>query len=208
MKKILSLLAILLEVVVQANAQTFYRYYINSTTPKKNKYEVSYMNGTADGKTRILIQAHGKAQKEYLMLDFKNLEGFRKGIINMRDKYIEWCNVAKTNKITSLEKEMLSPFDIDFGNAVGATWLYGGKWWFANGYSYFFTRPKFVISGTKKTMTYYLFCHASDNKYIENVVYITFSSVADFNSLINAINPKDIEAVICDNNKTEELFKD
>lgn len=193
---------------IAINAQTFYRYYTNSTTPKKPKYEVSYLKGTADGKTRVLIQAHGKADKEYLMLEFENLDGFRKGIINMRDKYIEWCNVAKTNKITSLEKEMLSPFDVDFGNVVGATWLYGGKWWYANGYSWFFTRPKFVISGTKKTMTYYLACHANNNKYVENIIYITFSSIADFNSLINAINPKAMDAVIWAEDKTKELFKD
>ena len=204
MKKILSILAIMIAVVVQANAQTFYRYYTNSTTPKRPKYEISYLK--SDEKTKVLIQAHGKAEKEYLMLDFENLEGFRNGIISMRDKYIEWCNIAKVNKITSLEKEMLYPFELR--NVIGATWLYDGEWWIANGYAYLPTKPKFIINGTKKTMTFFLDCRASDNRYIENIIYITFSSVADFNSLINAINPKTMSATIWAEDKTKELFKD
>lgn len=204
MKKILMFMAIMVAVVVQTNAQTFYRYYTNSTTPKKPKYEISYLK--SEEKTKVLIQAHGKAEKEYLMLDFENLEGFRNGIIKMRDKYIEWCNVARANKITSLKKEMLYPFDVH--NVIGATWLYGGEWWFANGYAWFPIKPKFIINGTKKTMTFYLACHASDNQYIENTIYITFSSVADFNSLINATNPKTMSAVIWADDKTKELFKD
>lgn len=179
MKKIL-LLAIFSVVYSFANAQEKYSEWHSSYFDKT--YDVSTSKQIANGKFDIYIDAtSGSNASICINITNDQVPAFITFLQNVRAKYIEWTNVAKTNNITDMTKAM------DYKTpSCTICWLWGDEWHFS------FNRklqPVFmvldegrIVTGIKTKST------ASDNRYITEDLYLVWGCVEDIDSLIEALD--------------------
>lgn len=200
MKQII-LTTILAFTTISLNAQTLYGYYTNHASKAKTKYKIEYVLNGLDEKPCVLIEVIGEADKNYLMVDIDSLSSIQKGFRELKAKYIEWCDVAIKNNVTEVEKEMKYPFH----GGIGASW-YNSDWWFSRGFSWNL-KPTFKIKGASKIVSFAQAVRSDSNEFVTNNVYLIFTSVQDFDSLINMLNSNKISAKIKNAKSMEDLFK-
>lgn len=136
-------------------------------------YSLSYFNKQYEieaseiknEKFSIYIQVG--VQKDYTkaMIEVKNsdLEDFNQFLLQMKDKYVEWSDVAKKNDVKDMTKEM------DFKSpSVTICWS-SSKWWFSYGHK---LQPSFLIlDNGKMVVSIYKKATASSNQYIDEKIY-------------------------------------
>lgn len=198
-KTILSM--ILAVIAVGVNAQTLYGYYTNRADKSKTRYRVEYIMNGLKNKPSVLIEVMGEADKNYLMIDIDNIKSAQDGFKEMKEKYIEWIKVARENNVTEVDKRM----DYPFHGGIGAAWR-NSQWWFSTGFCWNM-QPYFKIKGINKTVTFAQSVRSDSNEYIENMICIKFTSVQDFDSLINILDDGKLGAKIRGIKSKENLFK-
>ena len=165
-------------------------YQIEASEPKNGEF--TYY---------IQVQGEYKYNKVYMVLKSKDADSFKESLNNIKSKYIEWCNVAKSNNITKLTKEF--PFKLKLSYA----WL-GSKWWFSNTYV---LTPKFqILNSDAGPQMYVSICKeakAYDNEYIDQKTYLFLNSAEEIDTLISALDPKKVLDHYSSQKNKESLFE-
>lgn len=202
MKKKLFLATIMLICVCcQLLAQTNFAYYNNSSLKSQTRYKIQYLSQGRDDKPSVMIEVIGDEDDSYLCVNLEDLPKFKDGIRAMRDKYKEWVQVANTNHVTQMTKEMDYPFTI----GIRTAWK-SSTWWFSDGFRWNM-KPKFEIAGNRKRLIFAQPVSSSRNEYIKNTIYLIFNNVQDFASLLTALDYEKIKAKVDKELSAKDLFK-
>lgn len=152
------------------------------------------------GKYYIQISGETESRKCFFIVENENIDAFRQSLNDVKNKYVEWCNVAKENKITTMYKYM----DIKFKSGI-FMWL--GTEWYGN---YATPKPGFLISKTGKYLCL-LFSGNEikdiSNQYITEKAFWVFSSVEEIEELQNLLSEKTLQEFQNESNKANDLFK-
>ena len=202
MRRILFTL-LLAVIAVGVNAQTLFGYYYNGKLKAKAKYEIKYMFLGDSQKATILVESNG-VDNSYITFTDDKIDSFVSGLKKMRDKYVEWSNTAKANKVKDMTKQMDYPFE---PSGFGAVFRYG-EWHSAKGFSHNM-RPYFEVkdNGMSHIAIFYQKVTASSNEFIDGAICLVFQNVQDFNSLINKLSDGTLKAKIANEKKQKNLFK-
>src|SRR5690606_36555707 len=134
-----------------------------------------------------------------IVLENTKIEEFKNALIQTRDKYTEWIEVAKKNEVKEMNKEM----DIKFPT-VNIAWL-GTKWFISFGQR---LKPTFIILDENRyIVSFYNKNYSSSNKYITEGTYWVFSSVDEFNEMINKLDQEKLKKEAEGSQSNKELFK-
>lgn len=165
-----------------------YTVELSASTRKPNSFNLTIGAEAEHSSTTINIFLEGESEVTRL----------REALIQIRDKYVEWKQIAIDNDVTEMNKEIgvsLPP--------VTVAW-YGSKWWFS--FNQRFT-PKFNISDGKYYVSIFKTLKSSSNEYITEKFYMFFSDVEDFNSLIELLDMDKINNYLHKTDDVENLFK-
>ena len=145
----------------------------------------------------IRVRASKETTDMAICADNDDIRKLSETMIQMRDKYIEWVEVAKNNNVTSLVKQI----DILFPE-IYAMWIYSGS---TDVYSDFslVLNPLFIISNGNYRISISADVTDESNAQIEEKIYWIFSSVEDFNGLIKLLDYDKIKAKVNEG----DLFK-
>ena len=196
MKRILTLI-IATFCLLEAKAQEEVAKYSNSYFNKQYRVSASVKDGKIDFVSIGIEPSSAKIAN--LFMDGDKVDDFRRAIESVRDKYKEWCNIAKENNVTEMNKE----FDITFPT-VGFSW-YSSKWYadFSQKLRLKFLIMKdgrMIVSHSPKLVS-------SANKYIDEQVYFVIGGEADFDSLIKALDTEAMLSHLLSKKKDEDLFQ-
>lgn len=196
MKKIL-LLFIALVATLAIKAEQQVGSFSNSYFNKKYTIEAAEKN---DKLQSVYIGVESKdSRSAFICVDGKNLELFKTALELVRDKYLEWVQVAKDNNVTEINKE----FDIKFPS-VDVAWS-SSKWWFSFGKK---INMKFIIFDDGKIVASWApKVTSSTNRYIDEQIYFVFACEDDFNNLISQLNYQRILDQLLNTKNNEDLFK-
>ncbi len=197
MKKIIVLLLILF-VVKSVNAEKKVGSYYCTYFSKSFPIEAALKNNELDN-VYVGIEA-AKADKAFISIDVKDIESFKTALMSIKDKYAEWCQVAKENNVTDLTKN----FDIQMP-LVTIAWYHGSGWKFDFGVK---LDMKFMIMDDGSMIAVSMKdVVSSSNQYIDDTIYFAFGNVADFDGLVSVLNSDKIlkELRTVENNK--DLFQ-
>lgn len=196
MKKYMFLLLILM-ISLSMSAQT-----------KIDSYDSDYFESTfgiyaTNGeKLSLYFDIRGESKNDDVMINVdgeSTIISFINSLKEVRDKYAEWKKVAVDNKVTDYSKD----FDISFPN-VYVAW-YGTKWWFDFRERF---EPYFKVSSDGKCYAvFHSEAVSSSNEYITEKYYWVFSSVKEFDSFIEKIQPQALIEKLNKKNAPDELFK-
>lgn len=141
------------------------------------------------------------ANEAHLLIDIDKLQETKKSITDIKNKYKEWVVTAKQNKVTDMNEEM--PVKLVMPKASWRT----NKWWFADGFCWNLP-PYFIVKGGTK---YYAYIQqevrSRSNEYVTSEIYLVFTSVNDFDSLLNALNVEKIKGMVDKKKNQKQLFK-
>lgn len=186
MKKFLFIMVAFIAMTFQAQAQKEVSNYsigngqitfkVKSSGVENNKFSyyietLSFERGDEIGEVGFVVES-------------KNIDCFISAVKEMKTKFIEYQKTSIQNNVTDYSKEL----NINFPKMEGFFWY--GEWHFD------FNRTpscKFMVGKDGRcTMGIILGnLQASDNRFIKHDgAYIFFTSVEDFDSFINAIDPK------------------
>ncbi len=177
---------------------------------KIGSYSMSYFSGkTCDikatepknGKFDIYITIGGKHKTDEVVIGVssKELESFKRSLIEVRDKFIEWKETAVKNNVTDITKEFPAVFP-----RVTIAW-YGSKWWFA--FNQRINPTFFVFKDGKCAMVVYAKVKASTNEYIDQEIYWVLQEESEFNDIINLLDEKVVNEHFSAQETKADLFK-
>lgn len=198
MRKLLVITALLSFVCTSVSAQkkigTYYNKFFDTT------YEIKASPGK-NGNFDLYIQvgAESKSTRAEFNVSSKNLDDFILALSQMRDKYIEWSDVATANNVTELRKNM----DVYLKN-ITVCW-HSSKWWFA--FSQTFTPTFLVFDSKSHVVAISQKVTASDNQFIDERIYWVFSNADEINSLLVEIQPDKVREKLTAEENAENLFK-
>ena len=131
-------------------------------------------------------------------IKYKDLAKFRQALIDARDKYVEWSQVAYANNVKNFRKYI----PVKFPKPI--------YWWEIAGESFYddYTGWKMIFSASDNFRFAFMLAETKHmkNRYITENYEIVFSCVEDFNSLIDLLDPAKVDAVVGDP-VDESLFK-
>lgn len=146
----------------------------------------------------IQIKGEKSYDKVYISLESKEVDRFIESLNNIKSKYIEWCNIAKSNNVTDMSKEF--PFKLKISYA----WL-GAEWWFSGTYV---LSPKFmVLDSGQMVVALIKTAKAFDNEYIKKETYLVLSSAEEIDTLISALDTKKVFEHYNSQKNKESLFE-
>lgn len=179
-----------------------------SAQTKIDSYDSDYFESTfgiyaTNGeKLSLYFDIRGESKNDDVMINVdgeSTIISFINSLKEVRDKYAEWKKVAVDNKVTDYSKD----FDISFPN-VYVAW-YGTKWWFDFRERF---EPYFKVSSDGKCYAvFHSEAVSSSNEYITEKYYWVFSSVKEFDSFIEKIQPQALIEKLNKKNAPDELFK-
>ena len=148
------------------------------------------------------VQIFGESSTRECIFVIKDIDNFRQSLAEVKKKYEEWCNVAKANKVTSMDKDM----DIKFKSGDFA-WMFGSNWYF----NFFATpKPRFLITSDGEYLCL-LFSgkefESSSNEYITEKAYWVFSSLSEIEELENAISLETLQKFKESEKSKDDLFR-
>lgn len=148
----------------------------------------------------VYIEIKGEYTDEaYIEVWARNLDKFRNSLELVRDKFIEWENVAIENNVQNMSKK----FDIKFP-LIGVYW-YTSKWWSNYGIG---IRMTFEILPSGKAIAKWMpKIKASSNQFVDQQFYLVFQNEEDFNALIELLDLQKIVAKMQKTKEEEDLFK-
>ena len=155
----------------------------------------------SNGALNVFIQVVGE-YSEYVMIRVEGEEDirrFRTQLIHCKNKFIEWEQVAKSNKVYNIKKGI----DVTFPNVE--VWWVGLEWY--SSYKNNFIKPIFLVNdgdasfGTYGTATHW------KNEFITQAFYVLFETANEIQSLIDALNISKIKSSLNQDIQTDALFK-
>ena len=153
------------------------------------------------GALNVFIQVVGESS-EYVMIQVageSDIKKFRSQLEYCKNKFIEWEQVAKNNKVSDIKKEI----DATFPNVE--IWWVGLEWYSSNKMN--FIKPLFLVDngdaafGATGAATHW------NNEFITQSFYILFETANEIQSLINALDITKIKSVLDREAQTSALFQ-
>lgn len=146
----------------------------------------------------VCFDAQTKRGYGDVWIKYKDLAKFRQALIDARDKYVEWSNIAKENNVKNFRKDI----PVKFPKPI--------YWWKIAGERFYddYTGWKMIFSASENFRFAFMLAETKHmkNRYITENYEIVFSCVDDFNSLIDLLDPAKVDAVVGDP-VDESLFK-
>ena len=146
----------------------------------------------------VRFDAQTKRGYGEVWIKYKDLSKFRQAIIDARDKYVEWSQVADANNVKNFRKDI----PVKFPKPI--------YWWEIAGERFYddYTGWKMIFSASDNFSFAFMLAETKHmkNRYITENYEIVFSCVEDFNSLIDLLDPAKVDAVVGDP-VDESLFK-
>ena len=146
----------------------------------------------------VRFDAQTKRGYGEVWIKYKDLAKFRQALIDARDKYVEWSQVADSNNVKNFRKYI----PVKFPKPI--------YWWEIAGERFYddYTGWKMIFSASDNFRYAFMLCETKHmkNRYITENYEIVFSCVEDFNSLIDLLDPAKVDAVVGDP-VDESLFK-
>ena len=195
MKKILLLIAFTL-LTTSMYAEKIVATYTLSGTRRNVEAGID-----SNGALNVFIQVVGE-DSDYVMIRVEgeeNIKRFRSQLAYCKEKFIEWEQVAKRNKVYDFKKEI----DARFPNVE--VWWVGLEWYSSNKQN--FIKPLFLVNdGDASFGTYGTAVHWA-NDFIFQEFYILFETANEIQSLIDALNISKIKASLNRDMETDALFR-
>ena len=197
MKKIL-LLALFLFCFFSLNAQKVVGGY---TSFNRERSIEAYVNNK--GVLVVFIQVDGKYGSDRVMIKVEgenSIKAMASAWKDVKEKYLEWIEVAKRNNVSDFRKE----YPISFPKCE--IWWLGTKW--RSSFSRDFLKPLFIVT-SNSSMSTSCAGEASDwdNEYITQKWYLLFSNPDEIQSLIDALDVDKILGVLQEDTKADALFQ-
>ena len=153
------------------------------------------------GALNVFIQVVGE-DSDYVMIRVageSDINKFRSQLAFCKNKFIEWEQVAKSNKISDFKKEI----NATFPNVE--VWWVGLEWYSSNKGN--LIKPLFVVNngdaafGATGGVTHW------SNEFIGQVFYMLFETANEIQSLIDALDIKQIKNNLKQEAETNALFR-
>lgn len=146
----------------------------------------------------VRFDAQTKRGYGEVWIKYKDLDKFRQALIDARDKYVEWSQVAYANNVKNFRKYI----PVKFPKPI--------YWWEIAGERFYddYTGWKMIFSASDNFRFAFMLAETKHmkNRYITENYEIVFSCVEDFNSLIDLLDPAKVDAVVGEP-VDESLFK-
>ena len=146
----------------------------------------------------VRFDAQTKRGYGEVWIKYKDLAKFRQALIDARDKYVEWSQVADANNVKNFRKDI----PVKFPKPI--------YWWKIAGERFYddYTGWKMIFSASDNFRYAFMLAETKHmkNRYITENYEIVFSCVEDFNSLIDLLDHAKVDAVVGDP-VDESLFK-
>lgn len=153
------------------------------------------------GALNVFIQVVGD-DSDYVMLRIKgesDIRRFRTQLVNCKNKFIEWEQVAKRNNISEFKKSM----DITFPKVE--VWWVGLEWY--SSYDKNFIKPFFVIKGGDAAFGSTGVATHWANEFIDQEFYMLFETAYEAQTLIDALDITKIKNVLNQEKEKYDLFR-
>lgn len=178
------------------NAQEVKDSYYSSYFEKDCKISASIDKGELS----ILFNVMGEYNSDDVrfMIKGEKINEFINSLEQVKSKYQEWSEIAKTNNVKGMDKY----FDVDFPR-IDIAW-YSSDWWFA-----FRSRltPYFKVTDSGKCLVVFNEeVVSSNNKYIDQRYYLVFSSTKEIDELIDKLNPVAIIMKLNQKQDVQDMF--
>ena len=146
----------------------------------------------------VRFDAQTKRGYGEVWIKYKDLAKFRQALIDARDKYVEWSQVADDNNVKNFRKDI----PVKFPKPI-YWWKFAGERFYDD-----YTGWKMIFSASDNFRYAFMLAETKHmkNRYITENYEIVFSCVEDFNSLIDLLDPAKVDAVVGDP-VDESLFK-
>ena len=153
------------------------------------------------GALNVFIQVVGE-DSDYVMIRVageSDINKFRSQLAFCKNKFIEWEQVAKSNKISDFKKEI----NATFPNVE--VWWVGLEWYSSHKNNYI--KPLFLVNngdascGTMGQATHWA------NEFIDQEFYILFETANEIQSLIDALDITKIKYALNQESQTNSLFQ-
>ena len=155
----------------------------------------------SNGALNVFIQVVGE-DSDYVMIRVEgeeNIKRFRSQLAYCKEKFIEWEQVAKRNKVYDFKKEI----DARFPNVE--VWWVGLEWYSSNKKN--FIKPLFLVNDGDASFGTYGAATHWNNEFIFQSFYILFETANEIQSLIDALNISKIKASLNRDMETDALFQ-
>lgn len=163
-------------------------YSIEASEIKNDKFTV-YLGVSGAKETRTTM----------IGVESKNIEAFVQFLTQMKEKFVEWSDVAKENNVKDMSKDM------DFKSPSTTICWYGSDWFFSFDQK---LEPTFKIRDNGEKIAFiYKKVTASSNQYIDESIYWVFSTPEEFDALIEQLNVEKIMAKLQNTQKASDIFK-
>ena len=195
MKKILLFIAFTLLTTSMYAEKIVATYTLSGT---KRNIEAGIDN---NGALNVFIQVVGE-YNEYVLVRVtgeKDINIFRTQLAYCKNKFIEWEQVAKINKVTDFKKEIDARFpDVEL-------WWIGLEW--CSSYKQNFIKPLFLVNDGDASFGAYGAATHWNNEFITQSFYILFETAYEIQTLINALDITKIKSVLNREAQTDALFQ-
>lgn len=204
MKKITIILVLSILTSINVCAQTVVPYtsfhLTNPYTKKIVNFSVLLME--SERGDFVFLETYGKAKESFLEIPVENLDSLQNSLKYYRSKYTEWKDIAKKNNVSELQKKMEYHFP-----KCGVYWKEsGGNSWSSKGFDYNI-EPTFMINHGQCIFRFWQTVKDSSNRYIKSEISLVLSSLYDFDTLINTLDPNKIKQKLTQIKSKKNLFK-
>ena len=195
MKKILLLIAFTL-LTTSMYAEKIVATYTLSGTRRNVEAGIG-----SNGALNVFIQVVGE-DSDYVMIRVEgeeNIKRFRSQLAYCKEKFIEWEQVAKSNRVSDFKKGIDAIFpDVE-------VWWVGLEWYSSDKKN--FIKPLFLVNNGDASFGAYGAVKHWNNEFIFQSFYILFETASEIQSLIDALNISKIKASLNRDMETDALFR-
>ena len=151
----------------------------------------------------IFIEVDGEYKSDRVMIRIegeKNIQALASAWEEVKNKYIEWADVAKQNSVTDFKKS----YTVTFPKCE--IWWTGTKW--RSTFTGSYMKPLFMVT-EKGSMSTSCAGNATayDNEYITQKWFQIFQSPDEIQTLIDALDPQQIKKVLEGDTNADALFQ-
>ena len=198
MKKVLSVVLVLLVSSIALSADKVVGEYRMSYFDKSYEIEASEIK---NGKFSIYIYGQGERESDkiFMSIDSDKVDEFNNSLLQVRDKFKEWRQIARDNNVTDLTKEV----DVKIPNVM-IGW-YGTQWYFS--YRNSIKALYMILDSGKDVIIIAKEATSSSNRYISETIYIAFSEPEEIDELVSQLNLEKITSKLNNETNTLDLFK-
>ena len=154
-----------------------------------------------NGALNVFIQVVGE-YSDYVMIRVTgegDINRFKNQLAYCKNKFIEWEQVAKNNKVSNFKKEINATFpNVEI-------WWVGLEWY--SSFKKNFIKPLFLVNDGDASFGAYGAAEHWQNDFITQSFYILFETPAEVQSLIDALNIPKIKNSLQRDRETDALFR-